>query len=407
MQPSVLPRDPTVPGLLAMADRCVMCGLCLPHCPSYRVTGEEGESPRGRIALAKALIQGRLQDPGPAFGHLDRCLSCGSCEVVCPADVPFLALLDGTRRLQRVVQPEPGHRRWVRWILRSPQLVRISVRIARVLRRLGLARALRSISDVAAELAAVGFGTQMHRSGRSLGAASGSGKRGEAVVFQGCVGAALDTDTLDAAAQVLSRLGYGVRVPARSHCCGALARHVGASAEADRLASAARDAMGAFPGARIVGVASGCQSALANDVARPLLRDVDDIMGLLAADAGLDQFPMRALPRHAAVLVPCTHAVAGPEAIRRVLGRVPQLRMTFLPEMPRCCGAAGTYFADQPRVARALRAERIEQLRQLAPDVVLTTNIGCRLYVQAGLHDAGLTLPVMHPVTLLAESLAP
>ncbi len=391
--------------LVAMADRCVMCGLCLPHCPSYRVRPEEGDSPRGRVQLARALAQGRLESPESAFEHLDRCLACGTCETVCPAHVPFLDLLDRIRARQVAQRSEPAIRRWVRALLRRPKLVRTAVRLARLASSTGLTRVLGRMSPQLGELNALAAGVApQSRFGPPRGGAS-LGNRGDVVVFQGCVGSVLDADTLASASHSLARLGYRVRNPSRGHCCGALARHVGSTQEADGLAGDARDAIGPLDSACLVGTSSGCQSMLAEAVARPLGGEAKDVLQLLADDPGFAGLHFEPIAAHAAVLVPCTHA-GGTAAIRVALAPIPGLQLTFLPAMPSCCGAAGTFFADQPGIARALRAERVEQLRHLAPDLVLTTNVGCRLYLQAGLHEVGLSIPVLHPITLVARSLA-
>jgi glycolate oxidase iron-sulfur subunit len=224
-------------------------------------------------------------------------------------------------------------------------------------------------------------------------------------LFRGCAAAVLDADTQQAAVELLSRLGYDVHAPRESQCCGALARHAGAAAEAERVAHATGESLATLPAAAVIGTASGCQRDLEQRVLGASELRAHSLFAFLAEDAGFLGRSWRMTPRHAAVLTPCTESRLETEALARVLERVAGLKLSWLGAQPRCCGAAGSYFLDHPGLAEPLRDERIREIQALAPDLVLTTNVGCRAYLDAGLRRAGVRIPVVHPATVLAECL--
>jgi len=200
---------------------------------------------------------------------------------------------------------------------------------------------------------------------------------------------------------VLTHLGYDVHAPSEAHCCGALALHAGDRDAAASDADAARTLFDGLGVDAVVHCTSGCDATLRTALSLP----VHEICALLAREPAL---PLRAdaPKRRAALMMPCTQrAIADEALLLPLLARIPGIEATALPLQPRCCGAAGLHFADHEAVSLPLRAERVAQLGTLAPDVVVTTNIGCRMYLHAGLAEAGLDVPVVHPVALLAEAI--
>jgi glycolate oxidase iron-sulfur subunit len=391
------------PGVAALADQCVRCGLCLPHCPSYRVSRQEGDSPRGRIAFARALASDHEASSARLIEHLDRCLACGVCEAVCPSGVRYDELISEVRVLPGSSAPRRGAA-GLRLLLRHPRLLRIALALARATRkalgRSGVARLpgrWRDLLDYA------------HAAPRTLPPVSytpaAEERRGSLALFRGCAAAVLDADSHQATVELLSQLGYEVHAPRESQCCGALARHAGAAAEAERVAHATGESLATLPAAAVIGTASGCQRDLERRVLGASELPVHSLFAFLAEDAGFLRRSWRIAPRHAAILTPCTENRGETEALARVLGRVAGLKVSWLGAQPRCCGAAGSYFLDHPALAEPLRDERIREIQALAPDLVLTTNVGCRTYLDTGLRRAGTQIPVVHPVTLLAECL--
>jgi glycolate oxidase iron-sulfur subunit len=389
---------------LDLADRCVKCGLCLPHCPTYRLAGVEGESPRGRIALMQGLATGALE-PGPELvRHLDQCLACRACERVCPAGVPYGELLDeGRALLARRGHTTPPLQRALRAVVTRPALLR---RLAAVARMPGVAGIARRVGGIAARAVAI----LPPRAGGPAAAPTTTPPHnapgGEALLFTGCVGAALDGRSLRDTARLLAAAGWRVRIPERQVCCGAVDLHGGRPARARELA---KRNLAAFSGAApIVACASGCGATLLEYGRLPgaaaFAARVTDPASLLAeARLEFGEPPFRRLALH----VPCTQRnvtrTAG--ATRELLARLPGVAVVELAEG--CCGAAGEMFLTRPSLSDRLLDGLLDALERDLPDVLVTSNIGCALHFGAGLRRRGLDLPVLHPASLVLRSLAP
>lgn len=387
---------------MELADRCVKCGLCLPHCPTYGLAGVEGESPRGRIALMQGLATGRLE-PGPSLlRHLDNCLGCRACEKVCPADVPYGELIDAGRALlvERGAQP-PFVQRLFRRLLLQPRALALAARFGR----------LRLVAAVARRIGgwpgrAVALLPADARPPESPGARPTNDTRGEALLFAGCVGAAVDGRSLDDASRALRSAGWRVRMPARQGCCGAIDLHAGRP-EAAR-AHALRNVQVFAGEGPVVACATGCAATLmeyarlAGPDGAGLARRVRDPAELLAdAELALAAGHYRRVVLH----VPCTqrNVTGSADATRRVLARIDDLEVLELPAG--CCGAAGEMVLGNPRLSDALLAPLVEALAHDTPDALITSNIGCAMHFTAGFRRAGLAIPVLHPASLVADAL--
>ena len=386
---------------LELADRCVKCGLCLPHCPTYVLAEQEGESPRGRIALMQGLATGRLQPHAVLVRHLESCLGCRACEQACPAAVPYGELIDAGRALlnERGVTP-PATRRWLAALLRRPRLLRALTRLARVPGAARLARLVGGLPARAVDLLPADARAPRRQPPRQ------SAPRGRVQLFAGCVGRALDGQGLDDARRLLEAAGWAVDVPRSQGCCGAIDLHAGRPGPAAR---AARRNVQAFAGeGPVVACASGCAATLqeygrlAGAAGARLAARVADPAELLAeAELVLRPGPYRDVALH----IPCTqrNVTGSAGATRRLLSRLPGLRVREL--AAGCCGAAGETFLSQPALADALLAPLLDDLRRAPPDALVTSNIGCALHFRAGLERAGLDIPVLSPASLCLAAL--
>ena len=388
-----------------LIDQCVMCGLCLPHCPTYRLTGDEAESPRGRIALARALDRGVLA-PGPtALAHLDQCLGCLSCQKVCPSQVQYEEILVRTRAALAPRRPAPTRlQRWLRDPLRLTALARIGAALHADRWLPLLARWLPAHSPWRR------LATTVPAPPRALSLPSippRATTRGRVVLFRGCVASVQERDTLAAGRHLLEALGYAVVELDGIHCCGALPRHAGDVAAAQALAARTRTALQASGADIVLGCASGCHGDLRDQVAAGSALRIADILAFLAADTEFATLRFRPLAARAALHLPCTQLnVVGDSApITALLARIPALEVLTLPLQPRCCGAAGSYFVEHATMADRLRDDKLDQAAALAPDLLLTTNVGCRIHLGNGLRQRDAALPVLHPLALLAQQL--
>jgi len=395
--------------LATLTDQCVMCGLCLPHCPTYRLENVEAESPRGRIALARALTTGTLAATPTAIAHLDHCLGCLSCQKVCPSQVQYEEILVHARAaLADVPRSDPALPDLARRILRNPRTATAMARwgarlrlgrwLPRLARRLPWGARWRRLAQAQPDLPVTA---------RFSAAPAALPTRGRIGLFRGCVASVYDRDTLAAAKRLLEALGYDVAETPEGACCGALERHHGDVAAAASSAAATRAAIESTHVDTVLVAASGCHGDLSRQVLAGHAVRVADVHAFIAADPAFAKLRFRALQRRAALHLPCTqvNSVGATTAIRDLLARIPELAVVTLPEQPRCCGAAGSYFLEQPDFAARLRDEKLAQAQALTPDLLLTTNIGCRIHLGNGLRDGNSPLRVVHPLALLAEQL--
>lgn len=384
--PLARPSPPLAPGaapLLALADQCVQCGLCLPHCPTYQLDRSEAESPRGRIAYIRAVASGQLA-PGPVGdAHLDHCLGCRRCEAACPAGVRYGELLEGARAAQAGRHPPPLRIRAALALLARPRLLSALVWLQGRLGWVLPGRLQASLPPPAP------------REARATTAAASPGAV-RVALFAGCIARPHEAGTRAALQRLLAAAGFDAVQPAGQGCCGAAAAHAGDAAGAARLASANRKA---FAGQnRVLCLASGCQDALARSLDGAA--QVVDPLALL--DQQGDLLAFRPANRRVALHLPCTQrsTVKSDAALRRLLARVPGLDLVELPDTG-CCGAAGLHQLAEPARAAALRAPLLQALADSGATELLSANIGCRLHLAAG-----TTISVRHPIDFLAEHLA-
>jgi glycolate oxidase iron-sulfur subunit len=368
---------------------CVGCGLCLPHCPTYRVTGEEAASPRGRIAAMRAVQWSGAPVDAEFVEFMDACVQCRGCETACPSGVQFGRLMEGTRESlagagrmaswwQRL-----GYRtlRHHRLLLAGSTALAVAQRLRLVPRRLGLP-----------ELPVR----------RPRLQASGT----DVWLFTGCVMDAWQRDVHAAVLRVVEATGAGVALPGPgAGCCGALHVHAGLTREAAGLAERV---IAAFPGDQPILVDSaGCGAALKDyghllgtPPAEAFSARVYDVHEWLAAR--MDQLPAARGPGSTGIVAvqdPChlRHAQRAHLAVRTVLA--PYVEVVELDDEGLCCGAGGAYATFHPSMAGAIRQRKLAAVARSGATVVASANPGCAL------HLAAAGLDVRHPLELVDEAI--
>jgi glycolate oxidase iron-sulfur subunit len=392
----------------AELDACIRCGLCLPVCPTFRLTGDESASPRGRLSAMSAVAEGEAPVDDVFADVMGFCLQCRACEVVCPSMVPFGRAMEGARA--EITAQLPSRAR--------------SVRHGLLGRGLGSRAVVRSATVGAALAQKVGFdriapgplgrmGGMRTLSVRSSGVVGERARpdgevAGRAALLAGCVMDAWFAPVHRATIDVLVRAGYAVDVPDTQTCCGALAAHDGAAEEAKRLAE--RN-VSAFAGYQIVVAdAAGCSAHLKDyshwaeggDGLAARVRDVTEVVAQLIEQGRL---PVIGGDRgEVAVQDPChlRHAqriVTAPRTILEAAG----YRPVEIDARGMCCGAAGVYMVLNPETSDELGREKAAQVRAAGPRLVASANPGCEMQLRSHLDDG---YRIVHPVELYAEALA-
>jgi glycolate oxidase iron-sulfur subunit len=395
-------------------DACVHCGFCLQACPTFLATGDESDSPRGRIELMRALERGELDVTDTALAyHLDRCLGCRACEPVCPSGVRYGQGLEAARSTITKTRGLPMLARLALWALTTAGVSRVVYWFARLLRATGIPRLLAGSGKF-------GFAMGMLAATRSGGRLSGSAVRRTrtptaqppncltALLFRGCVQQGLFSHVHDATIRTLGVNGHEVREVTGQVCCGALHAHAGLLDEARALA---RTNIAAFGNGDepIVVNSAGCGALmkeyghlLGNAAGERFSRRVRDVTELLAPAP----VPGAPLDLHVAYDPPChlLHAQGIAVPPLKLFAAIPLLELVQVPGAAECCGSAGLFTLLEPEMSRAVLAPKIARLREAAPQVVATGNPGCLMQLGAGLAAARIHAQVRHPVELLDES---
>ena len=409
-------------GGFAALDPCVHCGFCLQACPTFLATGDEADSPRGRIELMRAVEAGELAPDDPTLAlHLDRCLGCRGCEPVCPSGVGYGRGLAAARALIAERRGVPALARLALAAMTGAGVSRVVYGLARALRATGVpswlagwGRVRFAMGMLAATTPKVGGGRG--RSGKVGGGVSRnnlhrlppSSTTSPVLLFRGCIMDGLFSHVHDATIRTLEVNGYTVREVPTQVCCGALHEHAGLEHDARRLARLNVAAFGDGDETIVVNSA-GCGAMLKEyghlldaSGARFATR-VKDVTELLAA-----QGPRPGAPIDATVAYdpPChlLHAQRIAEPPERVLRAIPVLRLVKTPDAAQCCGSAGLFTLVEPAMSRAVLAPKLEALAEARPQVVATGNPGCLMQLGAGLAAAGIRAATRHPVELLDES---
>jgi glycolate oxidase iron-sulfur subunit len=358
-------------SLVTLADRCVQCGLCLPHCPTYQLDQTEAESPRGRIAYIKATASGQMAPTDTGDRHLDHCLGCRRCEDVCPAGVEYEALLVGARARQFDRKKPPLKARLTAGLLARPGLLQALE---------PLARAFGALPSLPAD--------------RQDAFEAPVPTRGRVSLFVGCVSRSYEQGSRQALIRLLAAIGFDGQIPSGQTCCGTAAAHLGDQRTAADLAERNRAAFGEQP---ILSLATGCQQVLSQSLAGQT--PVFDAIEFLEREGGSLKF--RPADGKVALHVPCTQRIAKSDAaLRRLLSRIPELDLIELPDTG-CCGAAGLHMVIEPERAGKIRAPLIDALHVSGAREILSANVGCRLHLANG-----TKIPARHPIDFLAEHLA-
>jgi glycolate oxidase iron-sulfur subunit len=399
-------RNPaTFQGPDAPADddlaTCVHCGLCLNACPTYRITGLETESPRGRIALMTEWKRGGLPFTEDLARHIDLCLGCRTCEAVCPSGVPYGRIIEhGRAEVERLRRPNPRSvvvRQALRRVLAHPGRLRaagVATRAAQRLRLIGLVPQSSTLPRL----------TRAWRPPAG-GVAPAIGERRYRVAFlTGCVMPIFYPAAHEASVHLLRVAGCEVWFPPGQRCCGALFAHNGDLAGARRLRAHNQRAFGMEAFDYLVVNSAGCGAHLKDSYANlgGRVRDLTELLAEIGLPEPRREVPVRVTYQDACHLV---HAQRVRQQPRQLIRAVPGVELAEMAHADICCGSAGIYNALEPDMSRRILDEKMDDLLSTNAELVVTANPGCQMQLEAGLRSRGRAdIAVKHLAELLAEA---
>jgi glycolate oxidase iron-sulfur subunit len=435
---ATLPANPGAALDYTLLQSCVHCGLCTAACPTYVETGDENESPRGRIYLMRGVTDGRLELNDRVRGHLELCLDCRACETACPSGVqygkliePFrVAMNNGASAAGEGARHDWFHRYILFGLFPYPRKLRRALLPARIAQRTGLLKLMQALRVTRLLPSQLQRMVEMLPPPRRSVAGTlrvppvrGDEKplpeflpaigrrRATVALFTGCIGDAMFRHVNWATARVLQQNGCDVHVPREQVCCGAIHFHAGSSGPACEFAD---QNLAAFPAGRfdaVVNNIAGCGSMLkdyghhwhdAKQGERATwaasVRDVNEFLDELGLIPPEGEIRAVATYHDACHLLHAQRIQAAP---RRLLAQIPGLELRELPETELCCGAAGTYNLTQPEMSGRLSRRKLENIRNTGARLAITANAGCALQIAREARQQGHQLTVAHPMELL------
>jgi glycolate oxidase iron-sulfur subunit len=409
-------------------SRCVHCGLCLNHCPTYRLWGQEADSPRGRIRQMQLVDEGRLELGAGFVTHIDRCLDCRACETACPSGVEYGKLVEVARaqieeHYKRPLASRIARDFVYRRLLPYPRRIAAAARLLRVYQRSGLAALARGsgilnllgLRDRERLLPKIDSEFFFDELGRTFPAKGH--RRARVAFFAGCVAQVTFSELNSATIRVLQANDCEVVVPAGQVCCGALPAHAGVRDVARNLARANFAAFHAKDFDAIITNAAGCGSTLKeythlfagdaqehNDAAEftGKTRDVSEFLADLGLTAPLRTVPLRVTYQDSCHLA---HGQKIREAPRKLIRAVPGVELIEMQLADQCCGSAGVYNVTETEASLELLALKMDSTRATKAEVIVTSNPGCILQLRAGAAIHGTGQEVLHVVELLDRAL--
>jgi glycolate oxidase iron-sulfur subunit len=409
-----------------LLSTCVHCGLCLNHCPTYKMLGMEMDSPRGRIYQMLQVNEGKMPLGDTFVRHIDRCLGCVACEIACPSGVKYGRIVERARAQIEQSYKRPFVQRTLRnffynKVITNFRTLSLVAKLMRFYQRSGMQTLVRKsgllkllgvadLDKLSPQIDKEFFFDEIGKVFPAVGE-----KRGQVAFVAGCINNVAFSHLNRATVNVLTQNGIEVHIPAGQGCCGALHAHAGLREEARELA---RHNIDIFLGGEydaIVTNAAGCGSnmkeyddLLENDPAylgraREFKARMKDVTEYLAA-VGLRP-PKRKIGQKVAYQDPCH--LANAQRIRtqpRELLAAIGCELVELPHSDQCCGSAGVYNVAQNELAMKILEKKMEDVTSVSSDMLATANVGCMIQLRAGVEQRGLKLPVKHVMELLDEA---
>ena len=378
-------------SLSQAADQCVMCGMCLPSCPTYQISQNEGESPRGRISLIKAFNEKKLTSSAAMQAHIQSCTGCMKCEQICPANVPYQQIIDAGRQIYK------GKLSLVTRFLQAMSMQLLTTKLGH-----HLILIMQKLSGL--------LSRQMHIANvlqsnpiKKFPLNNTSGLKKTITIFPGCTGSLFDQETLSSITHLCAAIGYKTNIPNKIMCCGALAQHSGSP---ERALQESKNLQAYLEDQKIyeyISFASGCGHQLTQQLSNAVQHY--DVVHWLNKVGDINSLKFAPLAKRVLLHIPCTYEQIHIDSLYQTLALVPTIQISTFEDNLFCCGAGGAQLLMPEDSNLSLLNSKIKTIHKIQPDIVLSSNIGCSMHLQTGLKKAGLDIEVIHPVTLLARQL--
>jgi glycolate oxidase iron-sulfur subunit len=407
--------------------KCVHCGFCLQSCPTYLETGLETESPRGRIALMKAVNEGRIEMTEPVMRHWDLCIQCRACEAACPSGVPYGKLIETTMtevaERRKTFVTSSATNTALKWVVPEQGRLSMAVAGARMYQKSGLQNLVRKsglLNRISPELAEMESSmpelpsTTFRARGQVISARGE--KTSRVALLSGCVMPLMNGPQMNAVVRVLARNGVEVVVPKNQGCCGAINSHVGDMSTARELARRNIDTFTELDVDAIVVASAGCGSRMKEyhdllkddpkyaDMADNLSGKVKDIHELLVEipfEAPTAKLDYRVTYQDSCHLANAQKIKAPP---RQILKSIPGIEFVELPNSSICCGSGGTYALTERDFSLRLLKNKMDAVSGTGANIVATANPGCLMQLQMGAARTNMPIDVRYVTDLLDEA---
>lgn len=385
------------PSILADTDLCVMCGMCLPHCPTYQLYQTETESPRGRIALMQSIENGQIDESPTVIQHIDHCLGCLNCETTCPSRVPYGKLIDNFRQQFTERLPRSFTSRQILRQASKPNGLQSLASVSRT-------PIIRQILNVTSPLT----GIPSHL----LGSASTnlnefypatSHTRGQVLFFTGCAGRQSDPDTLLDAARFLNQLGFDVSIPDKQLCCGALHQHNGQQETAQTLLKHNHELLKSQSTQAILYFSPACGSSLKQLNDLPIM----DVREFIHKQLNQQSLNFRPCKQTVALHESCSHRnmLKQKNLNQQLLNFIPDINLMQSKQANLCCGAGGLQAINYPEQGQQLLRKKLDSFDLTQTNILLSDNIGCSQHIKSAISAYNPVIEILHPVSLLARQL--
>ena len=379
-----------------------MCGMCLPHCPTYRVFQNEAESPRGRISMIQAYAQGHLKADDTMFKHLDHCLGCMACEAMCPSRVPYGALIDQAKTL--IDHKQPWYQRYLLNITAKPGGLS---RYHSLIQWLNWSILKQFAHSIISKLSKTASEVLIQAKPRRLNQhyPAKSVPQGKVILFTGCMASVFDSETLESCIQILTFLGFDVEIPSSQSCCGALHQHNGQPQQVSTLIDSNRQLFKALQADSLVYSAMGCGAQLTkHDLGIP----ITDVTTLILRHQQRFSGNIQPLDDQKAIIhESCStqNQLNLQDNTHRLLQLIPGLALSYFDSANLCCGAGGGHQLRHADLSSRLVAIKTDELSNHPANYIVSDNMSCSLHYKTRLKSLDISIEVIHPVTLLARQL--